>query len=39
MYGIYAVPQNFLLDPQGKIAAKNLHPEDLEIALDEAYKN
>jgi thiol-disulfide isomerase/thioredoxin len=39
LYGITSVPQNFLLDPNGKIIAKNLHGQDLEQALDEAYKN
>ena len=39
LYGITSVPQNFLLDPNGKIIAKNLHEQDLELMLDEAYKN
>jgi peroxiredoxin len=34
-YGIQAIPQNFLLDPQGKILAKNLTGENLESALSE----
>ena len=25
LYGIRAIPMNFLIDPQGKIIAKNLH--------------
>jgi len=29
MYGIAAIPQSFLIDPQGKIIAKNLRGEDL----------
>jgi len=32
-YGITAVPQNFLVDPEGKIIAKNLRGEDLEKKL------
>ncbi|MDO7851081.1 TlpA disulfide reductase family protein [Hymenobacter convexus] len=33
LYGIRSVPQNFLLDPQGKILAVNLHGAELEAAL------
>ncbi|WP_164108705.1 MULTISPECIES: peroxiredoxin family protein [Sphingobacterium] len=29
LYGIQAIPQNFLIDPQGKIVAKNLHGDQL----------
>lgn len=29
LYGIQAIPQNFLIDPQGKIIAKNLHGDEL----------
>lgn len=29
LYGIQAIPQNFLIDPQGKIIAKNLHGDAL----------
>ena len=32
-YGIRAIPQNFLLDPTGKIVAKNLNGEDLQKKL------
>lgn len=32
-YGIQAIPQNLLLDPQGKIIAKNLHGEELSEKL------
>lgn len=32
-YGISAIPQNFLIDPTGKIIAKNLRGEDLEKKL------
>jgi len=32
-YGIQAIPQNLLLDPQGKIIAKNLNGEQLQQKL------
>ena len=35
-YGIKAIPQNLLLDPDGKIIAKNLRGEELEVKLGEA---
>ncbi len=34
-YGIRAIPQNFLVDPQGTIVAKNLNGENLEKKLAE----
>ena len=34
-YGISAIPQNFLLDPQGKIIAQNLRGENLAKKLEE----
>lgn len=34
-YGIRAIPQNFLVDPQGNIVAKNLNGENLEKKLTE----
>jgi len=34
-YGINAIPQNLLLDPDGKIVAKNLHGNQLQQKLDE----
>ncbi|MES2005045.1 MAG: TlpA disulfide reductase family protein [Bacteroidota bacterium] len=37
-YGIQAIPQNFLLDPQGKIIAKNLSGEQLQQKLAEILK-
>ncbi|MFZ9386277.1 MAG: redoxin domain-containing protein [Chitinophagaceae bacterium] len=37
-YGIKAIPQNLLIDPDGKIIAKNLRGEDLEIKLGEAIE-
>lgn len=34
-YGVEAIPQNFLLDPQGKIIAKNLRGDDLDQKVAE----
>ncbi len=33
LYGIQSIPQNFLVDPSGKIIAKNLRGEALELEL------
>jgi peroxiredoxin len=38
MYGVRVIPQNFLVDPNGKIVAKNLHGEELEKKLEELMK-
>lgn len=38
-YGIQSIPQNFLLDPQGKIIAKNLRGEELQHKLASIFKN
>lgn len=35
LYGVRAIPANYLIDPQGKIVAKNLYGEELENLLDE----
>lgn len=35
LYGIQAIPQNVLIDPAGKIVAKNLHGAELERILHE----
>lgn len=35
-YGIKAIPQNLLLDPEGRIIAKNLKGEELDVKLGEA---
>lgn len=35
MYHVQSIPQNFLLDPNGKIIAKNLRAEQLEAKLCE----
>jgi len=37
LYAVRGIPQNFLLDPNGKIIAKNLHGEDLENKLQELF--
>ncbi len=34
-YGINAIPQSFLVDPQGKIVAKNLKPDELLKKLED----
>jgi peroxiredoxin len=39
LYGVRSVPQNFLLDPQGKIVAKNLRGEALDKKLAELLPN
>ncbi len=38
LYSVQAVPQNFLIDPQGKIIAKNLRGEELDKKLAEVIK-
>lgn len=37
-YGIKAIPQNLLLDPEGKIIAKNIRGEELENKVGEAIE-
>jgi peroxiredoxin len=37
-YGIKAIPQNLLLDPNGKIIAKNLRGEELDVELGKAIE-
>ncbi|HVW96442.1 MAG TPA: TlpA disulfide reductase family protein [Mucilaginibacter sp.] len=37
MYAVRAIPQNFLLDPDGKIIGKNLRGDDLENKLEEIF--
>ncbi len=37
LYGVQAIPQNFLLDPSGKIIGKNLRGDDLENKLSEIF--
>lgn len=38
LYHVYSIPSNFLLDPQGRIIAKNLRGEELEATLDKVLK-
>ncbi len=38
MYHVQSIPQNFLLDPNGNIIAKNLRGEDLKAKLTELLK-
>jgi peroxiredoxin len=37
-YGVQAIPQNYLIDPAGKIVAKNLRGKDLDKKLGELIK-
>lgn len=37
LYDIRSIPQNFLIDPSGKIIARNLRGEDLDKKLAEAF--
>jgi len=37
-YGIQAIPQNFLVDPAGKIIAKNIRGEELSSKLATIFK-
>lgn len=39
LYYVDAVPQNFLIDPAGKIIGKNLRNGDLEKKLDEIFSS
>ena len=38
-YGVTTVPSNFLINPDGKIVAKNLRGENLQTKLSEILKN
>ncbi|MFI0429394.1 peroxiredoxin family protein [Mariniflexile sp. HMF6888] len=38
-YGVVTVPANFLIDPDGKIVAKDLRRENLQTKLSEIFKN
>ncbi|TDW97465.1 TlpA disulfide reductase family protein [Dinghuibacter silviterrae] len=38
-YGVNAIPQNFLIDPQGRIIGKNLRGEELEKRLAGIFLN
>ncbi|WEK36328.1 MAG: TlpA disulfide reductase family protein [Candidatus Pseudobacter hemicellulosilyticus] len=37
MYGVSAIPSNFLIDPSGKIIARNLRGEELEKKLGQLF--
>jgi peroxiredoxin len=37
LYAVRGIPQNFLLDPDGKIIAKNLRGDDLNEKLEELF--
>ncbi|AYL97441.1 TlpA disulfide reductase family protein [Mucilaginibacter celer] len=37
LYAVKAIPQNFLIDPKGKIIGKNLRGEDLQNKLAEIF--
>ena len=37
-YGIRSIPQNYLIDPTGKIIAKNLRGEELQQKLESLFK-
>ena len=39
LYGIRAIPSNYLINDQGVIVAKNLRGEDLEKTLDDLLRN
>ncbi len=39
LYGVRGIPQNFLLDPKGKIIARNLRGDALEAKLAEVLTN
>jgi hypothetical protein len=36
-YGIQAIPQNYLLDREGKIIGKNLRGDKLQSTLEELF--
>jgi thiol-disulfide isomerase/thioredoxin len=38
-YGVGSIPQNFLIDPQGKIIGKGLRGEDLDKKLGEIFSS
>lgn len=38
LYGVKAIPQNFLVDPEGRIVAKNLRAETLDQKLADLLK-
>jgi len=38
LYGVHAIPQNYLVDPSGKIIALNLHGDELDKKLNELLR-
>lgn len=38
LYGITSIPRNFLLDPNGKIIARDLRGPDLNVKLEEVFR-
>ena len=38
IYGVYEIPDNFLIDKNGEIVARNIHGEELNIKLAELTK-
>jgi hypothetical protein len=38
IYKVTGIPQNFLVDPNGIIVAKNLRGDDLNAKLEEIFK-
>lgn len=39
LYGVSAIPSNFLIDPDGKILAVDLRGEELEKALEQVFES
>lgn len=39
LYGVRAIPSNFLIDPNGRIIARNIKGEDLQNKLEELLSN
>lgn len=37
LYGVTAIPSNFLLDPEGKIVGMDLRGEELEKVLEQIF--
>ena len=37
LYGVQAIPSNFLIDPDGKIIAQDLRGEELERMLEKVF--
>ena len=38
IYGVYEIPDNFLIDKNGEIVARNIHGEELNTKLAELTK-